>query len=147
MPVKMSLPLDGSVREDVLTAAEQNNLGLHRTTVGPRRQSVAVLIPAFIVNFAVGIGLTFLCGIGLIYIAWNVWALMHKPQVSKRQAARRLHFFEHGLIVAGHEGPTAVVRWDSVSVYQYIVRVSYSGVRAAARTHTRLCSQTGSRSS
>ncbi|MFD9354057.1 DUF6585 family protein [Streptomyces sp. NPDC060031] len=44
----------------------------------------------------------------------------------------RLHFFEHGLVVAGPDGEAEACRWDALSVCQNVVRHFYNG----AHTHT-----------
>jgi hypothetical protein len=47
--------------------------------------------------------------------------MSRQPNFSRKQAAKRLHLFEHGLLVADHAGPVDAFRWDSMSVLQEIV--------------------------
>ncbi|MEL5957261.1 DUF6585 family protein [Streptomyces sp. CLV115] len=62
---------------------------------------------------------------GLVFLWW----LRRTPDFSRRQAAKRLHLFENGLIVHPESGDgRVVVRWDSVRLYQDITRKIINGI-------------------
>ncbi|MFD7530318.1 DUF6585 family protein [Streptomyces sp. NPDC059849] len=63
---------------------------------------------------------------GLLFL-W--WLRRTTPDFSRRQAAKRLHLFEHGLMVHPQSGEGAVViRWDSVRLYQNITQKIINGI-------------------
>lgn len=97
----------------VTAAAARENLGQYQMSFRPKRVGTAQLI----IMLAMGI-LTVIIVVGVYFI---VMAFM-QPNLNHRQAAKRLHFFERGLIVATGDGPTAVYRWDSLTVLQSITR-------------------------
>ncbi|MFG3528910.1 DUF6585 family protein [Streptomyces sp. NPDC047917] len=62
---------------------------------------------------------------GLVFLWW----LRRTPDFSRRQAAKRLHLFENGLIVHPESGDgRVVIRWDSVRLYQNITRKIINGI-------------------
>ncbi|GGV93956.1 hypothetical protein GCM10015535_57970 [Streptomyces gelaticus] len=62
---------------------------------------------------------------GLLFLWW----LRRTPDFSRRQAAKRLHLFENGMIVHPESGDgTVVIRWDSVRLYQDITRKVINGI-------------------
>ncbi|MFJ7194487.1 MULTISPECIES: DUF6585 family protein [unclassified Streptomyces] len=62
---------------------------------------------------------------GLLFLWW----LRRTPDFSRKQAAKRLHLFENGMIVHPESGDgTVVIRWDSVRLYQDITRKVINGV-------------------
>ncbi|WP_406530930.1 hypothetical protein, partial [Streptomyces sp. I8-5] len=57
------------------------------------------------------------------------WWLRRTPDFSRRQAAKRLHLFEHGLMVHPQSGDgVVVIRWDSVRLYQNITQKIINGI-------------------
>ncbi|MFG2624455.1 DUF6585 family protein [Streptomyces sp. NPDC048473] len=64
---------------------------------------------------------------GLLFFWW----LRRYPDFSRRQAAKRLHLFENGMIVHPQSGDGMVaIRWDSVRLYQDINQMIINGVPA-----------------
>ncbi|WP_406252557.1 hypothetical protein OH786_14390 [Streptomyces atratus] len=62
---------------------------------------------------------------GLLFFWW----LRRYPDFSRRQAAKRLHLFENGLIVHPESGDgTVAIRWDSVRLYQDITQKVINGI-------------------
>ncbi|MFJ1619977.1 DUF6585 family protein [Streptomyces sp. NPDC088190] len=62
---------------------------------------------------------------GLLFFWW----LRRYPDFSRRQAAKRLHLFEHGLVVQPESGDGRVaIRWDSVRLYQDITQKIINGI-------------------
>ncbi|MEV5201717.1 DUF6585 family protein [Streptomyces sp. NPDC053720] len=62
---------------------------------------------------------------GLLFLWW----LRRTPDFSRRQAAKRLHLFENGLIVHPESGDgRVVIRWDSVRLYQNITQKIINGI-------------------
>ncbi|MFB7850691.1 DUF6585 family protein [Streptomyces sp. NPDC056053] len=62
---------------------------------------------------------------GLLFLWW----LRRTPDFSRKQAAKRLHLFENGLIVNPQSGDgTVVIRWDSVRLYQDITQKIINGI-------------------
>ncbi|POX56292.1 hypothetical protein C3489_06115 [Streptomyces sp. Ru71] len=60
--------------------------------------------------------------------AYFFWLAAQTPNLSRRQAARRLHLFEHGLAEVGRNGEVSVFRWDSMTVLQEITERYANGV-------------------
>ncbi|WP_405715574.1 MULTISPECIES: DUF6585 family protein [unclassified Streptomyces] len=62
---------------------------------------------------------------GLLFFWW----LRRHPDFSRGQAAKRLHLFEHGMIVHPQSGDgVVVIRWDSVRLYQNITQKIINGI-------------------
>ncbi|WP_413752984.1 hypothetical protein NRF20_19650 [Streptomyces sp. R-74717] len=62
---------------------------------------------------------------GLVFFWW----LRQYPNFSRKQAAKRLHLFEHGMIAHPQSGEGMVaIRWDSVRLYQDITQKIINGV-------------------
>ena len=67
--------------------------------------------------------------VGLAIGAPFVWMGLRTPNFSATQAAKRLHIFEHGFIVAQAAGPVYDCRWDAVAwVKQQITARYYNGI-------------------
>lgn len=56
------------------------------------------------------------------------WLAAQTPNLSRKQAARRLHLFEHGLAEVGRNGEVSVFRWDSMTALQEITERYANGV-------------------
>ncbi|MFD4950185.1 DUF6585 family protein [Streptomyces sp. NPDC058451] len=95
-------------------------LGQLRETFLPKRIS-AVRIATMLV---MGIIALILPPFG-VYIFWLVF---RTPNLSRKQAARRLHLFEHGLAEVGGNGEVSVFRWDSLTALQEITERYANGV-------------------
>ncbi|MFF9207771.1 MULTISPECIES: DUF6585 family protein [unclassified Streptomyces] len=60
--------------------------------------------------------------------AYFFWLAFRTPNLSRKQAARRLHVFEHGVAEVGRDGQVSVFRWDSTTVLQEITERYANGV-------------------
>ncbi|MGW4823065.1 DUF6585 family protein [Streptomyces sp. NPDC004227] len=60
--------------------------------------------------------------------AYFIWLAVKTPNLSRKQAARRLHLFEHGLAEVGRNGEVSVFRWDSMTVLQEITERYANGI-------------------
>ncbi|MFF7856919.1 DUF6585 family protein [Streptomyces sp. NPDC007904] len=60
--------------------------------------------------------------------AYFLWLAAQTPNLSRKQAARRLHLFEHGLAEVGKNGEVCAFRWDSMTVLQEITERYANGV-------------------
>ncbi|MEV0239960.1 DUF6585 family protein [Streptomyces sp. NPDC050674] len=60
--------------------------------------------------------------------AYFLWLAAQTPNLSRKQAARRLHLFEHGLAEVGKNGDISTFRWDSLTVLQQITERYANGV-------------------
>ena len=60
--------------------------------------------------------------------AYFLWLAAQTPNLSRKQAARRLHLFEHGLAEVGKSGEVSVFRWDTMAVLQEITERYANGV-------------------
>jgi len=60
--------------------------------------------------------------------AYFLWLAFKTPNLSRKQAARRLHLFEHGLAEVAKNGEVSVFRWDSVAVLQEITERYANGI-------------------
>ncbi|GED83371.1 DUF6585 family protein [Streptomyces sp. 6-11-2] len=60
--------------------------------------------------------------------AYFFWLAFTAPNLSRKQAARRLHLFEHGLAEVGRNGEVSVFRWDSMTVLQEITERYANGI-------------------
>jgi hypothetical protein len=103
----------------VLHLAQREGLGAYRTSYQPKRANAATLIGLFVMGV---LFLVVVVGVYLLVLAFMT------PNLSRSRRARRLHFFEGGLILADAKGPTVWYRWDSVSCLQAITRRYANGV-------------------
>jgi len=60
--------------------------------------------------------------------AYFLWIASKTPNLSRKQAARRLHLFEHGLAEVAKNGEVSAFRWDSVAVLQEITERYANGI-------------------
>ncbi|MBJ6641840.1 hypothetical protein H4K36_35830 [Streptomyces sp. DHE7-1] len=60
--------------------------------------------------------------------AYFLWLAAQTPNLSRKQAARRLHFFEHGLAEVGKSGEVSVFRWDTMTALQEITERYANGI-------------------
>lgn len=103
----------------VLAAAQQNNLGVLRGSYEPKWLKPAALIGILLMGL---VFLVILAGIVFLVLAFRT------PNLNKKRAAMRLHLFEYGLIIADSTGPTAIFRWDRLTVTQEITRRYVNGI-------------------
>src|SRR4051812_20296103 len=87
-------------------------LGPLRETFLPKRIGTVRMV-GFLVMGTISLIVPPLC-------AYFIWLAFKTPNLSRKQAARRLHLFEHGLAEVGKNGEVSVFRWDSMTVLQEI---------------------------
>ncbi|GLX34721.1 hypothetical protein Sros01_07940 [Streptomyces roseochromogenus] len=120
MPRVQSRPVQEQLPGEVLALAASEGLGELRASFLPKRAGVWAVI-----------GMVFFSLLGLLVFVlpglFFVWRLLQTPNFNSRQAAKRIHCFDHGLIVSDRDRPVAF-RWDSASVLQQITRRYANGV-------------------
>ncbi|MFD8978337.1 DUF6585 family protein [Streptomyces sp. NPDC059564] len=115
-----SPPVQEQLPGEVVALAASEGLGELRASFLPKRMGAGRIAGlAFFSLF----GLLVFVLPGLLFI----WQLLQAPNFNRKQAAKRIHCFEHGLIVSDRSGPVAV-RWDSASVLQQITERYANGV-------------------
>ncbi|MFJ5922798.1 DUF6585 family protein [Kitasatospora sp. NPDC092948] len=114
-------PVQEQPSEEVAALAAGQELGALRASFGPKRMSGGALA-----------GLIGMCLLGLALFVlpglFFVWLLVRSPNLNRKQAAKRLHCFEHGLVVSGRDGRPVAFRWDTAAVLQRITRRYVNGV-------------------
>ncbi|WP_330297131.1 DUF6585 family protein [Streptomyces sp. NBC_00503] len=125
------------IPDAVASLATAHNLGEHRETFLPQRMGTGRMIGLFVFML---FGLACFVLPGLMF----VWILMQSPNLSRKQAAKRIHLFEHGMVVADHTGPTDAFRWDSLTALQQITRKYANGVYVGTTYLYTLFKQDGS---
>ncbi|MET8746568.1 DUF6585 family protein [Streptomyces sp. NPDC004728] len=102
--------------------AAAHRLGAPQGTFTPKRLNKALFVLYIFTTLHL---LALLVIPGLLFFWW----LRRYPDFSRRQAAKRLHLFENGLIVHPESGDgRTVIRWDSVRLYQDITQKIINGV-------------------
>lgn len=94
------------------------------------------------------VGLLFMGTVSLVFFllgAYFLWLAAKTPNLSRKQAARRLHFFEHGLAEVGKNGEVSVFRWDSVMVLQEITERYANGIYVGTTYVYTLCREDGTK--
>lgn len=125
------------IPDAVASFAAAHDLGRHHETFLPQPMGKVRL--AGLMVFAV-LGLACFVLPGLMF----VWILMQSPNLSRKQAAKRIHLFENGLVVADGTGPTDAFRWDSLTALQQITRKYANGVYVGTTYLYTLFKQDGS---
>jgi Family of unknown function (DUF6585) len=113
--------MEERIPDAIASLAADEGLGRHRLTILPKRQGFLMMCNSF---FVVVVGLVCFVLPGLIFLR----LLLRTPNLSRRAAARRLHFFENGLVEIDHDGVPAAFRWDSMMVLQEITESYVNGV-------------------
>lgn len=98
---------------DIAALAARSELGGHRATYLPRRLGNG-WVAAMIVMIVAGL---FLVIPGIYFLVF----MLRSARFSKTAAAKRVHFFEHGMLVVDPTRPVDVFRWDTMSVLQEII--------------------------
>ncbi|WP_406727529.1 DUF6585 family protein [Streptomyces sp. GD-15H] len=75
--------------------------------------------------------------------AYFLWLAARTPNLSRKQAARRLHLFEHGLAEVGRNGKVSVFRWDSMTALQEITERYANGIYVGTTYVYRLSREDG----
>ncbi|GAA4858785.1 DUF6585 family protein [Kitasatospora terrestris] len=110
-------PLPEAVQ--ALAAAER--LGALRETFLPKRHG-AGRVTAMLFFTVLGLACFVLPGLFFLWVLWQT------PNFNRKQAARRLHLFDHGLVVVDHTGPVGALRWDSMAALQQITERYANGI-------------------
>ncbi|MFD7643844.1 DUF6585 family protein [Kitasatospora sp. NPDC059795] len=113
-------PVPEQVPDEVAAPAASEGLGELRASFGPKRLSGAAMT-GLIVMCLVGLALFVLPG--LIFI----WRLTQVPNLNKKQGAKRIHCFEHGVVAGDRAGRPVAFRWDDAAVLQQITRRYVNG--------------------
>ncbi|MFI6638915.1 DUF6585 family protein [Streptomyces sp. NPDC050504] len=112
---------------ETVALAERHRLGALRGAYAPRR--LGKVIFALYVFTLIHL-LALLIVPGLVFYWW----LRKTPNFSRKQAAKRLCLFEHGMIVDPQSGAGAVVvRWESVRLYQKVTQLIVDGLPAPTK--------------
>jgi hypothetical protein len=137
MPSSTPQPSSAPLPPAVAALAEENRLGCLEHEFAPKRMH-RLLLALYVVTL---LQLLFLVVPGLAFLWW----LRRTPEFSRRQAAKRLYLFEHGMIVHPRLGDTATaVRWDSVRLYQEVVLKIVNGMpTTTTHTYTAVSSEYG----
>lgn len=119
----MSVPgasVTETIPPEIAALAAAEGFGSHVRTFRPQRTAVWRLVGQAVFGVA---------GLVIVFPAVMFgWLLMQSPNLSKKQAARRLHFFEHGLIVTDRKGRAGTIRFGASAVMQEVVRRYVNGV-------------------
>lgn len=107
--------------QEVADFAAARGLGELRATFLPKRMTAGRKF-AFVVLVPLGLLMFIVPGL------WFIWLALQTPNFSRKQAAKRLYLFDHGLVVSESAGPAGCVRWDQATVYQDVTRHYQTGV-------------------
>lgn len=120
MPATVPLaPLPPAVAE----LAAQHELGALTATFRPQRFGVIVK-SSFYLTLAVLLFLFVVPAVVFYYVS-----LRRYPDFNRRQGAKRLHLFEHGMIADQETGAgTVAVRWDRARLYEEQVQKVINGI-------------------
>ncbi|MEV0977755.1 DUF6585 family protein [Streptomyces sp. NPDC049915] len=117
-PIAQPDPRQAADHQAALPGTE--GLGHLRETFLPQRAG-AVRLAALLLMGTVSL---ILPPLGLYFF----WLAAQTPNLSRKQAARRLHLFEYGLAEVGRNGEVSVFRWDSMTVLQEITERYANGI-------------------
>jgi hypothetical protein len=112
------------IPQEVVHLAAARGLGELRATFLPKRMTTVRKV-AFVIMVPIGLLMFILPGL------WFIWIALQTPNFSRKQAAKRLYLFDHGLVVSESTGPVGCARWDQATVYQDITRHYRNGVYVA----------------
>jgi hypothetical protein len=112
---------------EVAALAARHRLGRLESTFTPKR--LGKLLFALHINTLVHLSVLFLVP-GLLFFRW----LRRFPNFSRKQAAKRLYLFQHGMIVEPQFGSgMTAFRWESVQLYQDITQLFINGIPAPTK--------------
>ncbi|MGW6707753.1 DUF6585 family protein [Streptomyces sp. NPDC054956] len=126
------------IPDAVASLAAAQGLGRLRETFPPKRLGAWRM--AGLILFAI-LGLACFVLPGLVF----VWILAQSPNLSRKQAAKRIHLFEEGLVVSDATGPVSGFRWDSMTVLQEITQRYANGIYVGTTYLYTLFKQDGSK--
>jgi hypothetical protein len=128
-----------SVSGAVAQRAAAEGLGQYRETFVPKRLTKPAVVGLVLV-LPIAFALLVVPGVLL------VWRLAtFSPNFSRKQAAKRLHFYEHGILLAGQDGPEEVFRFDSMRAFQEVVAQYVNGAHAGTHYGHTLIRSDGSK--
>ncbi|MFF3614876.1 DUF6585 family protein [Streptomyces sp. NPDC002580] len=122
--------------DDISGLAVAEGLGAHRGTFLPKRLG-ALMICNFVFLIVVGL----FCFV--VPAIWFVRMAMQTPNFSRKAAARRLYFFEQGLIETDRKGRPLAFRWDSTVALQEITESYVNGIHVSTGHRYTLRKQDG----
>lgn len=120
---------------NIMAYAQAHDLGYHRATFRAQKLGFWKLFAH------VFLGLMFLVLVVGLYV---FYLMFQTPNFNKRQAARCLHFFEKGLIIADADGPVHSFRWDTLTALQSIIDHRINGIHVRTSYEYRLFKPDGS---
>jgi hypothetical protein len=107
---------------EVAALAARHRLGRLEIEFAPKR--LGKLLFALHINTLLHLSVFFLVP-GVLFFRW----LRRYPNFSRKQAAKRLYLFEHGLIVQPQFGSgMTAFRWESLKLYQDITQLVVNGL-------------------
>ncbi|OIJ63610.1 DUF6585 family protein [Streptomyces mangrovisoli] len=118
--------MDDRIPDDIAGLATAEGLGRHRGTFLPKRLGVLMICNLL---FLTVVGLFIFVLPGLLF----AWMLVQTPNFSRKSAARRLYFFEQGMIETDRKGQPAAFRWDSMMALQAITERYVNGIHVATK--------------
>ncbi|MEU4093801.1 DUF6585 family protein [Streptomyces sp. NPDC026673] len=116
--------MEDRIPDGIASLAAAEGLGRHRLTIMPKRHG-PLMTCNFVFMILVGLACFLLPGL------WFLHHALRTPNFSRKAAARRLHFFEFGMVETDHGGVPAAFRWDSMTVLQEITDSYVNGVHIA----------------
>ncbi|MFF2957695.1 DUF6585 family protein [Streptomyces sp. NPDC057963] len=115
-------PARTSLSAEAAELAARHRLGALQGSFAPKRMNKALFA---LYVFATLHLLALFVVPGLAFLWW----LRRTPDFSRKQAAKRLHLFENGMIVHPQSGDgMTAIRWDSVRLYQNITQKIINGI-------------------
>jgi hypothetical protein len=118
----MTGPAPTHLSAEAAELATRHQLGALHSTFAPKRMSKALFV---LYLFTILHLLAMFVIPGLLFFWW----LRRNPDFSRKQAAKRLHLFENGMLVHPQSGESMVaIRWDSVRLYQNITQKIINGI-------------------
>lgn len=112
---------------EVTALATRHQLGALEGSFAPKRLGVLMFVVYLNMLFV-------LSAFFLVPGVLCFWWLRRFPNFSRKQAAKRLHLFEHGMIVQPQSGDgMTAFRWDSLKVYQDITQLFVNGAPTPAK--------------
>jgi hypothetical protein len=103
----------------VLARAQAEGLGALCRTFRPERTKLRTIIAQVVMGL---ICLPIVVGLYFFYL------MSRSPNVNRKQAAKRMHLFDNGLMIEDSTGPVRSYRWETVTVFQEITRRYVNGV-------------------
>ncbi|WP_371660128.1 DUF6585 family protein [Streptomyces sp. NBC_00280] len=123
----MTTPTPSPPSPEAAALAARHQLGALEGSFAPKRLGVLMFLVYLHTVFVFSM---FFLVPGVLFFWW----LRRFPNFSRKQAAKRLHLFEHGMIVQPQSGDgMTAFRWDSARVYQDITQLIVNGTPTPAK--------------